>query len=239
MFDSLPAMQMLAQDARFACRMLHRNPGFTVVAVLTLALGIGANTAIFSVVHALLLKPLPYGRSDQLFNVFQAKPQDGVTGTGWSYPNFEDLRARNTTFSEMAGSQKHQLTLTGRGEPAVVDTSVVTPGLFSLLGETPLSGRIFVSDDGKRGAAAVVILSEQLWRARFAADPDIIGSSIELDKRPFTVVGVMPATFRFPLLKGAQLWIPLAQDPLFGAWMEQRKRTLAPGHGPLETRRGT
>ncbi|MBA2306321.1 MAG: ABC transporter permease [Acidobacteria bacterium] len=223
MFDSLPAMQMLIQDARFAFRMLHRNPGFTVVAVLTLALGIGANTAIFSVVHALVLKPLPYAHSDQLFNVFQARPQDGVTGTGWSYPNFQDLRARNTTFSEMAGSQKHQLTLTGRGEPAVVDTSVVTPELFSLLEETPLLGRMFVSDDGKRGAAAVVMLSEQLWRGHFAADPNILGSSIDLDKRSFTVVGVMPATFRFPLLNGEQLWIPLAQDPLFGAWMEQRK----------------
>lgn len=216
-------MSTLVQDARFAFRMLRRNPGFTLVAILTLALGIGATTAMFSVVHAVVLKPLPYQQPDRLFNVFQARPQDGIKGTGWSYANFAELRAQSTAFSEMAGSQKHQLTLTGRGDPAVVDTSVVTPELFSLFGEKPLSGRIFVEADGERNAAPVAVLSEPLWRTRFAADPSIIGSSIELDKRPFTIVGVMPASFRFPLLDGEQLWIPLAHDPLFGPWMEQRK----------------
>src|SRR5205823_12143612 len=107
------------QDFRFAVRMLRKSPGFTVVAVLTLALGIGANTAIFSVVYAVLLKPLPYPRAEQLFNVFQAKPQDSISGTGWSYANFAELREQNHVFKEMAGSQQHQLTLTGRGQPSV------------------------------------------------------------------------------------------------------------------------
>ena len=114
------------QDFRFAVRMLRKSPGFTVVAVLTLALGIGANTAIFSVVYAVLLKPLPYPRAEQLFNVFQAKPQDSISGTGWSYANFAELREQNHVFTEMAGSQQHQLTLTGRGQPSVVNTSVIT-----------------------------------------------------------------------------------------------------------------
>jgi putative ABC transport system permease protein len=221
--QGLPLIETFLQDTRYAFRMLRKNPGFTAVAVLTLALGIGANTAIFSVVYAVLLKPLPYANPDQLFNVFQAKPQEGVGGTGWSYANFAELREQNRVFSDTAGAQQHQLTLTGRGEPAVVNTSVVTPELFSLFGEKPLAGRAFFPEDGKAGAPPVVILSENLWRGTFGADPNILGSSINLDKRSFTIVGIMPAAFRFPLLtKSEQLWIPLVQDPLFGSWTERR-----------------
>lgn len=221
--QGLSSIETFLQDARFAFRMLRKNPGFTVVAVLTLALGIGANTAIFSIVYAVLLKPLPYAESGQLFNVFEVRPHDGITGTGWSYANFAELREQNRIFSEMAGSQKHQLTLTGRGEPSVVNTSVVTPELFSLFGEKPLAGRMFFSEDGKPGAPPVVILSENLWRGSFGADPNIVGSFINLDKRPFTVIGIMPAAFRFPLVtESEQLWIPLVQDPLFGSWMDRR-----------------
>jgi predicted permease len=220
----LPAIDTFVQDTRFALRMLRKNPGFAAVAVLTLALGIGANTAIFSVVYAVLLKPLPYAQSDQLFNVFQARPQDGITGTGLSYANFADLREQNRVFSELAGSQKHELTLTGRGEPSVVNTSVVTPELFALFGEQPLAGRLFRSEEGQRGAPPVVILSEDLWRGSFGADPAIVGSSVRLDQRSFTVIGIMPAAFCFPLLtQGEQLWIPLVQDPLFGSWMSRRE----------------
>jgi putative ABC transport system permease protein len=213
----------LLRDFRYGLRTLRKSPAFTAVAVLTLALGIGANTAIFSVVYAVLLKPLPYANPDQLFNVFQAKPQEGVGGTGWSYANFVELRAQNRVFSDVAGAQQHQLTLTGRGEPSVINTSVVTPELFSLFGEKPLAGRTFFSEDGKPGAPPVVILSESLWRSSFGAVPNVIGSSINLDKRTFTVVGIMPAAFRFPALtESEQLWIPLVQDPLFGGWMNRR-----------------
>jgi len=216
-------LEDFAQDLRYGWRVLRKNPGFAAVGVLTMALGIGANTAIFSVVYAVVLKPLPYVNSGQLFNVFEAQPQEGVTGTGWSYLNFAELREQNSVFSEMAGVQKHQLTLTGRGEPSVVHTSVVTPELFSLFGEKPLAGRVFFSEDGKRGAPPVVILSENLWRDAFGADANVIGSSVNLDKRSFTVIGIMPAAFRFPFLtKSEQLWIPLVQDPLFGSWMDRR-----------------
>src|SRR5258708_5935221 len=142
--QGLPALDILLQDLRFAFRIIRKNPGFTAAAVITLALGIGANTAIFSVVYAVLLKPLPYAKSDQLFNVFQAKPQEGITGTGWSYANFADLRDQNRIFTEMAGSQRHQLTLTARGEPSVVTTSALTPELFSLFAQAPIAGAGFL-----------------------------------------------------------------------------------------------
>jgi len=219
----LPVVETFLQDTRYAFRMLRKSPGFTAVAVLTLALGIGANTAIFSVVYAVVLKPLPYVNSEQLFNVFEVQPQQGVTGTGWSYANFAELREQNSVFSEMAGAQKHQLTLTARGEPSIVNTSVVTPELFSVFGEKPLAGRMFFSEDGRAGAPPVVVLSENLWRGSFGADPNIIGSSIDLDKRSFTVIGIMPAAFRFPLLtESEQVWIPLVQDPLFGSLIPRR-----------------
>src|SRR5260370_2529975 len=155
--------------------MLRKSPGFTAGAVLTLALGIGANTAIFSVVYAVVLKPLSYANSEQLLNVFEVQPQQGVTGTGWSYANFAELREQNSVFSEMAGSQHHQLTLTGRGEPSVVNTSVVTAELFSAFGEKPLAGRVFFSDDGKPGAPPVVILIGNLWRGSLWGGPKLIG----------------------------------------------------------------
>jgi predicted permease len=219
----LAMLEAFFQDTRYAVRMLRKNPGFTAVAVLTLALGIGANTTIFSIVYAMLLKPLPYSQPEQLLTVFEAQPQAGVKATGWSYANFAEVREQNRIFSDMAGSQQHQLTLTGRGEPSVVSTSVVTPELFSVFGQRPLMGRAFYPEDGKPGAPAAVILSENLWRGSFGADPNVIGTSINLDKRSFTIVGVMPAVFRFPILtESQQLWIPLVQDPLFGSWMERR-----------------
>jgi predicted permease len=221
--QGLPIIETFLQDTRFALRMLRKNPGFAAVAVLTLALGIGANTAIFSVVYAVLLKPLPFAQPEQLFNVFEVQPAEGVKGTGWSYGNFEELRAANHIFSEMSGHQEHQLTLTGRGEPSVVNTAVVTPELFSVMGVKPLAGRTFLPEEGKPGAPAVVILSEKLWRGTFGADANIIGSAITLDKRACTVVGIMPAGFRFPAIsEDEKVWIPLTQDPLFGSWMDKR-----------------
>jgi predicted permease len=221
--NGLPALESVVQDTRFALRALRKNPVFTAAAVSTLALSIGANTAIFSVVYSVLLKPLPYADSDRLFNVFQAKPEDRIMGTGWSYANFADLVRQNDAFSDLAGSQKHQLTLTGRTDPAVVDASVVTAELFALFRQLPIAGRAFLPEDGKRGAPAVAILSESLWRGSFGGDPQVLGTTIRLDQRPFTIVGVMPGSFRFPsLTKAAQVWIPVAQDPLFGEWMERR-----------------
>src|ERR1700691_5791372 len=219
----LPFIETFLQDARYAFRMLRKNPGFTAVAVLTLALGVGANTAIFSVVYAVLLKPLPYANPNQLVSAFQANTLDGVPETGTSYPNFEEWRAQNHVFSELATIDFHQLTLTGVGEPSEVNTCVVTPEHFAVLDVKPLQGRIFFPEDGKRGAPPVVILSENLWRGTLGADPKILGRSIILDKRPFTVVGIMPASFRSPFINSnPEVWIPLVQDPLFGSWMARR-----------------
>ncbi|HXN17986.1 MAG TPA: ABC transporter permease [Candidatus Binatus sp.] len=219
----LPFIETFLQDARYAFRMLRKNSGFTAVAVLTLALGIGANTAIFSVVYAVLLKPLPYAYPNQLVSAFQANTQEGVPETGTSYPNFEEWRAQNHVFSELATIDFHQLTLTGGGEPSEVNTCVVTPEHFAVLDVKPLQGRVFFPEDGKRGAPPVVIVSENLWRGTLGADPKILGSSIVLDKRPFTVIGIMPASFRSPFINSKpEVWIPLVQDPLFGSWMARR-----------------
>ncbi|MGB8476970.1 MAG: ABC transporter permease [Candidatus Acidiferrum sp.] len=225
----LPLLETLLQDARYAVRVLRKSPGFTAVAVLTLALGIGANTAIFSVVYAVLLKPLPYAHPNELFTAFQANKQQGIAETGCSYPNYEDWRRQNHVFSELGGDLAHQLTLTGRGEPTVVNASVVTAEFFSLLGVKPLAGRIFFSVDGKRGALPVALISEELWRGRFGADPNIVGSSINLDKRAFTVIGIMPAGFPTPFFNIRQeVWIPLAQDPVFSTFMPPRGTHMLP-----------
>src|SRR3984957_3058575 len=219
----LPFVEIVMQDFRFAFRMLRKNPGFSSIAVLTLALGIGANTAIFSVVYAVLLKPLPYADPDQLFTVFQQEIKDANKKTGFSFANFRDFREQNEIFSDLSGVQGHQLTLTGHGEAYNIDTSVVTPDLFTTFRVQPILGRAFIPDDGKSGAAPVVILSDNLWRGSFGSDPNVIGSSITLDKRSFTIIGVMPATFRFPQVQQSrQLWIPVVDDPLFGGWIEQR-----------------
>jgi putative ABC transport system permease protein len=216
-------VESLLQDARYAFRMLRKAPGFAAVAILTLALGIGANTAIFSIVYAILLRPLPYSHAEQLFSVGQRESHDNSVKTGFSYLNFLDLRDQNQIFSGVAGAQKHELTLTGRGEPRIVSTSVVTSDFFSVFGQNPIVGRVFLPEDGKSGAPAVVVLSEGLWRSSFNADPNVVGTAIDLDKRSFTIVGVIPAGFRFPLLtKGEQIWIPLPQDPLFGSWLGRR-----------------
>jgi len=216
-------MWTLWQDLKYGLRTLGKAPGFTAIAIATLALGIGANTAIFSVVDAALLRPLPYAHPGQLVGVFEAKPAQGIASAGVSYLDLEVLRGQNRVFSQMAGITAHDLTLTGRGEPSVVRTVVSTPQLFSVLGAKPLVGRAFVPEDGNRGATPVAILSENLWRTRFGADPKIVGSSITLDKRQFTVIGVMPGSFRSPFFtESREVWIPVAQDPLFGPWMAKR-----------------
>jgi putative ABC transport system permease protein len=225
-------LEQLVQDIRFGLRMLRKSPGFTIVAAGILALAIGANTAIFSAVYALLLRPLPYANPQQLVVVFGANLKEGVKETGIPYLDFDELRAQNHVFSETAATAGHSLTLTGAGDPAEVKTEVVTPEYFSLLDVKPLLGRTFLSEDGRRGAAPVVMLSENLWRDRLGADPRILGKSITLDKRPFTVVGVMPGTFRSPVFieDPRDIWIPMVQDPLFSGLMTLRNR---PGFGIL------
>src|SRR5215467_468666 len=216
----ISSIEIFAKDVRFAFRMLRKSPGFTAVALVTLALGIGANTAIFSVVNAVLLRPLPYANPGQLVFVPEAKPEAGVSGLGMSYPTFVELRDGNRVFSAIAGLGGHALVLTGYGEPSEVSTVAVTSDFFSVLAAEPLLGRVFIPGDGERGAASAAVLSENLWRNRFGADPGIVGRSITLDMRAYTVIGVMPAGFHTPFLNQTdQVWIPLVQDPLFSVWM--------------------
>jgi predicted permease len=216
-------LDVLSQDIRFGGRLLSKSPGFAAVTMLTLALGIGATTALFSVINAVLLRPLPFSHPEQLVEVFENNVQQGASGRLCSYPDLEEFQ-RSGVFAEIAGVSRHALTLTGSGEPAEVSTVSVTPEIFHLLDVSPLAGRYLFPDDEKKGAAPVVLLSEGLWRTRFGASPDLLGGSIMLDQRPFTVVGVMPASFQVPVFGGQQeIWIPMVQDPLFNGWIPNRQ----------------
>ena len=223
------------QDARYGARILWKNPGFTTVAVLTLALGIGANTAIFSIVDAVLLRSLPYPDPNQLVLMFDVPLQNPDALSSISYRDFTLCREQNHVFTEIAGNAFHDLTLTGTDEPSIVNAAAVTPEIFPLLNAKPLAGRTFLPEDGKQGAAPVAVLNEDLWRSRFASNPALIGQSITLDKRSFTVVGILPANFRYP--DGAprqDVWIPVAQDPLFGPLISQPGAPLLVGIGRLK-----
>ncbi len=215
-------MQDFGQDIRYGVRTLRESPAFTAVAVLTLALGIGANTAIFSIVDAVLLRSLPYPDPNRLVVLFGVPQKQSDALLGISYRDFIACRDQNSVFSEIAGNAFHDLTLTGAGEPLIVNAAAVTPELFSLLNAKPLAGRTLLPEDGKQGAAAIAVLSENLWRSRFGANPGLIGQSIALDKRSFTVVGILPASFRYP--DGAprqDVWISILKDPLFGPLTSQ------------------
>ncbi|MGH9718387.1 MAG: ADOP family duplicated permease [Candidatus Acidiferrales bacterium] len=227
-------LETFLQDMRFGLRMLRKNPGFTAVAVLTLALGIGANTAIFSIVDAVLLRSFPYPDPDQLVLIFDVPLQQPDALSGISYRDFTEFREQNRVFSQMAGNSFHDLTLTGAAEPSVVNTADVTPGIFPLLNAKPLAGRTLLPEDGKQGAAPVAVLSENLWRSRFGSNPALIGQSITLDMRAFTVVGILPASFRYPDGSPHQdVWIPIRQDPLFGPLMSKPGVPVLSGIGRL------
>ncbi|HLW80234.1 MAG TPA: ABC transporter permease, partial [Terriglobia bacterium] len=196
--------------------MLARSPGFAAVAVLTLALGIGANTAIFSVVNAVLLRPLPFPAADRIMRVVSVRTREKAVDDNVSYPDFLDWRAQNHVFEQMAVFRTDNTTLTGQGEPANLASAVVSADLFSLLGVKPALGRAFLPEEDKPGGAGggdAVILGHRLWESRFGAAPDIVGRTLRLDNRPFTVVGVMPPGFQFPI-QGTpiDLWRTMAVD---------------------------
>jgi putative ABC transport system permease protein len=198
----------LGQDLRFALRQLRKNPGFTTVAVLTLALGIGATTAIFSVVNGVLLRPLPYAQPESLVSVQEV---GGVVGSPASYLDFFDWQSQNHVFSNMATYHSAEFTLTGAGEAVHVQAMVASSTLLDVLQARPLLGRGFEPQDDQRGAN-VVLLSHLLWRQRFNADPQIIGRSLQLDNKSFTVIGVMPEGFQFPPSLRRDLWTSVAVD---------------------------
>lgn len=219
-------LERVAQDVRYGVRTLAKNPAFSLVVIATLALGIGASAAIFSVVDAVLLRPLPYIHPGQLVNMSENESKAGISGAGMSWPAFTLLHDHNRSFSAIAGLATHSLTLTGYGEPDEVSTVSVTGDFFSVFGAQPLLGHVLLAEDGQESSAPVVVLSENLWRSRFGADPNIVGRAIALDQRSFTVSGVMQASFRTPFVgRKDQIWIPLVQDPLFNGWRSRPPQT--------------
>ncbi len=206
-------MDNLFQDLRFGARMLARNPAFTFVAVMTLALGIGANTAIFSVVNAVVLRPLPYMDPDRLVMIWEDNTKEGVSDYPISAPDFLDFQKQSTTFQEIgAVSPRWNLTLTGSGDAERVHAQYASASLFSTLGVSPVLGRVFLPDEDRQGAEGVVVLSHHLWQTRFGADQKIVGNALTIDGNSFTVAGVMPAGFRF--LDEVDLWVPLQFNPM-------------------------
>jgi len=196
-------------DFRFALRQFQKSPGFTAVAVLTLALGIGATTAIFSVVNAVLFSPLAYPEPDRLVRIHESIPVRGVQRVPVAVANYLDWRAQGTVFTGMAIHQWTELNLTGLGEARRLKGSRVTSGLFPLLGVRPLLGRGFTAEEETRGKHFVVVISHDLWQRDFGGEPSVLGRSIQLDGDGYTVIGVMPAGFKYPA-RGLDLWVPAA-----------------------------
>jgi len=200
-------MNNLIQDIRYGLRGLWRHPGFTVVAVCSLALGIGANTAIFSVVNGVLLNPLPYPQPEQLVTIHQSKPN--FEQGAMPYPNFRDVQKQNQTLAAMAISRSMGFSLIGAGEPERVDARLVSADYFSVLGLKPLLGRTFVPGEDESGAGPVALISEDLWRRKFGSAGDVLQKGITLDEKSYAVVGVIPATFT--LVRGVDVYVPIGQ----------------------------
>ena len=208
-------MGTFLQDIRYGIRMLAKNPGFTAIAVLTLALGIGANSSIFSIVNAVLLRPLPYPHADRLVVVWE-KGDDGLP-SNTSYATFVDWRARSRSFEELALASYSMGTLTGWGEPEQLPALRVSANFFRTLGVRPALGRDFLAEEDTPATNNAVILTDGLWRRRFSADPNMVGKSITLNGTSYAVVGVLPRDFQPIISRGlrnidAELYRVLGYD---------------------------
>jgi len=226
----------LRQDLRYALRQIRRSPGFAAGAALTLALGIGANAAIFSVVDAALLRPLPFPEAGRIVRVYETRDGGGST---LSPPNFVDFRDRSSSFSALGASVQNSYALTGEGPAEEVPAASVSPAFFGAMGVRPAIGRTFTKEEGEPGAGDVVVLSHGLWQDRFGGRPDVVGRTIRLDGRARRVVGVMPPGFGYP--GGSRLWTPLSftSDELAsqrGAHYLDAVGRLRPGVSPDEAR---
>jgi putative ABC transport system permease protein len=202
-------METFWQDVKYALRTLAKNPGFTLIILATLALGIGANTAIFSVVDAVLLRTLPFAESERLAIIWEDASFAGFPRNTPAPANFVDWKAQNHTFEDMAAIANRSLNITGDGEPERAPSQAVTHSFFSLLGVRPILGRDFRPGEDVPGAGRVVMLSHSLWQMRYGADPNILGRDILLNGVKYSVIGVLPARFQF-LDKDTKLWVPAA-----------------------------
>jgi predicted permease len=207
-------METLVQDVRYAWRSLLKSPGFSFTALLTLVLGIGANTAIFTVVNGVLLRPLPYHNSQRIVQVYDQNPERGTTYGPFSPQDFEDVKRNNSSYETLAAYNYNQgltgMNLVGSGEPLRVETAYVSDGFFQTFRVSAALGRTLLPEENIVGRDKVVILSDGLWRRRFGNDPGIIGQKITLEGAPFTVVGVMPRFFEFPA-REVEVWAPLSR----------------------------
>jgi putative ABC transport system permease protein len=198
-------MDSLVQDLRYAVRMLLKNRGFTVVAVLTLALGIGANAAIFSVLDGVMLRPLPYPDIDRIMILGEASRSGQAMSVSW--PNFEDWRAQNQVFEHLGIYRGAVVNLTGGDQPERLNGSNASSAVFKAVGIAPVTGRGFSPDEDRPGTERVVLISDRLWRNRFGADPGIVGRTLTLNGQPHTVIGIMPPSMRFPS-RLTDVWLP-------------------------------
>src|SRR5918992_1558630 len=204
-------METLIKDIRYGVRGLLKKPGFTVIALITLALGIGANTAIFSVVNAVLLRPLQFKDPERLVIVWEDAAFAGFPRNTPAPANYVDWKNQTQSFEDMAATHESSMNLTGDGEPERVATRRVTANFFPLLGMQPLMGRGFLPEEDRPQANKVVVLSYSLWQGRYGGDRNIINRAIVLDGEKHTVVGVMPSGFQW-IDTEERLWVPLALD---------------------------
>lgn len=211
-------IQDALQDGGYGLRLLRKNPGFTAVAILTLALGIGANTAIFSVLDAVILRPLPYPAADRLVLIWTDMTSAGQSRAPFSGPDMADVRSRSRLLKDVGGIWVGRAALTGTGEPEQIKLGFVTDNFLAIVGVHPAIGRLFVAQDNLQGSAPALILSDGLWRRRFGANPEIVGQAVRLDGNVVTVIGVMPENFRlmFPadasVPPDVQAWTPFRRD---------------------------
>src|ERR1041385_7331292 len=199
----------MTKDLLHSIRSLLRNPGFTAVAVITLMLAIGVNTTIFSVVNAVLLKALPFRDPQQLVSVHKTSTPGDLPGiAAYQYLAWKE---QSTNFEDLAAFTDDNINLTGTGEPERLPYAQVTATLFTTLGVQPVRGRFFLPEEDKPGAANVVVVSENFWQRRYGRDEKILNQTLTLDNKPYTIVGVMPRSFRFP--GEFDIWLPFALDP--------------------------
>lgn len=207
----------LWQDIRYGARMLLKNPGVTIIVIIALALGIGANTAIFSVVNTVLLRPLPYPESDRL--VFLNEMSPAIDEMSISYPNFLDWRAQNQSFEKIGVYNRASYNLTGTGEAERIVTGQVSADLFSVLRVNAAQGRVFTNEEDKPGGTPVVVLSYPLWQRRFGGQTSILNQAITLNSKSYTVIGIMPESFAYP--SRVEMWVPVGQLSDQPSWQER------------------
>src|SRR5438552_3045461 len=203
-----PRLETFLQDIRYGLRGIRKAPSFSLVVIFTLALGIGANTAIFSVVYSVLLRPLPYPHGERLVRLGESTAQ--ASGIAVTWVNFQHWRGENTTFEDMAAITGARMTFTGRGDAVVVNTRLVTSSAFRLTGMTPMLGRLFKDADDKPGAAPTAIVTADFWQSRLGGDPHVIGESLELDGTPYEIIGVLSPGRKF-LWRSAEVYLPLGR----------------------------